>query len=106
MQDGYPMIIKVHQKDFCYLTHVIIPQAEEAERMIGVMNKNLPAFLHHMLLEAAFPKDFVKKLLKNLCERSLVSEVSSCKWDSKTRTITSIAEVKHKCELNTFEGAG
>jgi hypothetical protein len=79
MQDGHPMIAKVHQEDLCYPTHIIILQAEEAERMIGMMNKNLPAFLHHMLLEAAFPKDFVKKLLKNLSEGSLVSEVSSCK---------------------------
>jgi hypothetical protein len=98
------MIAKFHQEDLCYPTHVIIPQAEEAKRMTGMMNKNLPAFLHHMLLKAAFPEDFVKKLLKNTCEGSLVSEVSSCKWDSKTRTITTVADVKHECELKAFEG--
>ncbi len=105
MQDGHPMIAKVYQENLCYPTHVIIPQSEEAERMIGMMNKNLPAFLHHMLLEAAFPKDFVKKLLKNSCEGSLVSDVSSCKWDSKTRTITTVADIEHERELKAFEGA-
>ncbi len=65
LQDVHPMIAKVYQEDLCYPTHVIILQAEEAERMIRMMNKNLPAFLYHMLLEAAFPKDFVKKVLKN-----------------------------------------
>ncbi len=55
MQDGYPMIVEVHQEDLCKLTHVIIPQVKEAERMIGMMKKNLPAFLHHMLLEVDFP---------------------------------------------------
>jgi hypothetical protein len=68
MQDDYPMIAEVHQVDLCKPTHVIIPQAEEAERMIGMMNKSLPAFLHHMLLEADFPEEFVKKLIKELCE--------------------------------------
>jgi hypothetical protein len=62
MQDGHPMIAEVHQEDICTPTHVIIPQAEEAEKMIGMMNKNLPAFLHHMLLEAVFPKKFVNSL--------------------------------------------
>jgi hypothetical protein len=39
MQDGHPMIAKVHQEDLCKPTHIIIPQAEEAECMIGMMNK-------------------------------------------------------------------
>jgi hypothetical protein len=30
MKDGYPMIAEVHQEDLCKLTHVIIPQVEEA----------------------------------------------------------------------------
>jgi hypothetical protein len=78
MQDGYPMIAEVHQEDLCKPTHVIIPQAKEAERMIGMMNKNLPAFLHYMLLEVDFPEEFVKKLIKESCKASLVAEISSC----------------------------
>jgi hypothetical protein len=79
MQDGYPMIAEVHQEDFCKPTHVIIPQAKEKERMIGMMNKNLPAFLYHMLLEADFPEEFAKKLIKESCKASLAAEISSCK---------------------------
>jgi hypothetical protein len=106
MQDGYPIIAEVHQEDLCNPTHVIILQAEEAERMIGMMNKNLPTFLHHMLLKADFLKDFVKKLIKELCKASLVAEVSSsCKWDGKTRTLTTVADEKLEKRLKTFEGA-
>ncbi len=54
MQDDYPMIAEVHQEDLCKPTHIIIPQAKDAERMIGIMNMNLPAFLYHMLLKADF----------------------------------------------------
>jgi hypothetical protein len=88
MQDGYPMIAEVHQEDLCKPTHVIIPKAKEAERMIGMMNKNLPAFLYYMLLEVDFPEEFVKKLIKESCEASLMVEISLCNQDGKTRTLT------------------
>jgi hypothetical protein len=73
MNDGHPMIAEVHQEDICKPTHVIVPQTEEAERMVGMMNKNLPAFLYHMLLEIDFTEEIIKKLLQKSCERSLVS---------------------------------
>jgi hypothetical protein len=38
MQDGHLIISEVHQEDYCKTTHVIIPQAEEAERMVGMMH--------------------------------------------------------------------
>jgi hypothetical protein len=105
MQDGHPMIAKVHQEYFCSPAHVIIPQAEEAERMIGMMHKNLPAFLSYMLQEAGFTEDFIKQLIKKSCEASLVAEASLCKWDSATRTLTTPVDEKHKKVIKAFEGA-
>jgi hypothetical protein len=64
MKDGYPMITEVHQEDVCKPTHVIVPQTKEAEHMIGMMNKNLPVFLYHMILKLGFTEDIVKSLLK------------------------------------------
>ncbi len=58
MQDGHPIIAEVHQEDYCKPTYVIIPQAEDAEQMIGMMHKNLPAFLFHILTEAGFTDDY------------------------------------------------
>jgi hypothetical protein len=104
MRDGYPMIVEVHQQDLCKLIHDSIPHAKEAERMIEMMNKKLPAFLHHMLLKADFPEDFVKKLIKELCKASLVAEISSCKWDGETRILTTVANEKHEKGNKTFEG--
>ncbi len=57
-----------------------------------------------MLLKADFPKDCVK-LIKESCKASLVAEVSSCKWDGKTRTLTTVADEKHEKGLKAFEGA-
>jgi hypothetical protein len=56
MKDGYPMIAEVHQEDLCKPTHVIVPQTKKAERMIGMMNKNLLAFPYHMLLNSLSAK--------------------------------------------------
>ena len=92
MEDGHPMIAEVHQEEICKPTHVIVPQTEEAERMIGMMNKNLPAFIYHMLLEIDFTEDIINKLLKNSCEASLVAQISQCKWVSSTRTLTTPEE--------------
>jgi len=105
MQDGHPLIAEVHQEDICKPTYVIIPQAEEAERMIGMMHKNLPAFLFYTLNEAGFTDDFVKKLLKKTCEASLVAEVPLCKWDSSTRSLTTPSDEKHEKAIKAFEGA-
>jgi hypothetical protein len=106
MQAGHLMIAEVHEEGICRPTHVIIPPTKEAERMVGMMNKNLPAFLHHMLLEHDCTKDFVKDLLKKLCETSLLEEVKNCKWDSTTRMLTIIKKTKkHKKELKAFKGA-
>jgi hypothetical protein len=69
------MIAEVHQEDLCKPTHVIIPQAAEAERMIEIINKNLPAFLYHMLLEADFPDEFAKKLIKEWCKMSFIMQI-------------------------------
>jgi hypothetical protein len=92
MQDGHPIIAEVYQEDYCKPPYVIIPQAEEAERMIGMMHKNVPAFLFHILTDAGFTNDFIKELLRRTCKASLVAKVPLCKWDSATRSLTNPAD--------------
>ena len=105
MKDGHPMIAEVHQEDICKPTHIIVPQTEEAERMVGMMNKNLPAFLYHMLLEIDFTEDIVKKLLQTSCETSLVAQIPQCKWDSGLRTITTPEEERKSKAVMALESA-
>jgi hypothetical protein len=105
MQDGHPMITEVHQEDLCEPVYVVIPQAEEAERMMGMMHKNLPAFLFHILSDAGFTEEFLQELLQQTREASLVAEVATCKWDRVTRTLTTRADEKHEKAVKAFEGA-
>ncbi len=86
------MIAEVHQEGILKPTTIIIPIMAEAERMALMMNKNLSAFLWHMLCEQGMDKDFIKDLLGKLCEASLVAKVYKCTWDEKTRTLTTKEE--------------
>ena len=105
MEDGHPMIAEAHQEDICKPTYIIVPQTEEAERMVGMMNKNLPAFLHHMLLEIDFTEDISKKLLKASCDTSLVSQIPLCKWDSSSRSLTTPEEERKEKAVKPLESA-
>ncbi len=69
------------------------------------MHKNLPAFLHHMLLDIGFTNNFIKKFFKKTCKALLVGDISLCKWDSDTRTLITPANKKYEKELWAFKGA-
>ena len=45
MSDGRPAIVEAHQSSISKPTHLVVPNTPEAERMISMMNKNLPAYL-------------------------------------------------------------
>jgi hypothetical protein len=105
MQDGPPMITEVHQEDISKPTHIVIPNTKDAKRMVGMMNKNLQAILHHVLLEHDCTGEFTKELLKCLCKASMLAEMHNCKWDATTRTLTTIEEEDRKKEIKAFEGA-
>ncbi len=69
------------------------------------MNKNLPAFLWHMLCDQCMPKDFIKNLLGKLCKASLVADVYKCTWDQTTRTLTTKEEEEKDKDIKAFESA-
>ena len=105
MEDGHPMIAEVHQEDLCKPTYIIVPQTEEAERMIGMMNMNLPAFLHHMLPEINFTEDIIRKLLKHSCDISLVAQIPLCVWNSSIRSLTTPEEERKAKAVKPLETA-
>ncbi len=105
MEDGHPTIAKVHQECIMMPTYIVIPNTPEAERMLLMMNKNLPAFLWHMLLEQGLPKEFNKDLLTCTCEASMLAKMHKCQLDEETRTLTTADEAKREKEVKAFESA-
>jgi hypothetical protein len=81
MSDGHSLIAETHQSDISMLMHLIIPSTSKAERLVDMMNKNLPAFLLNLLKEQRLPDDFANNLLKNSCEATMLAKMYQCKWD-------------------------
>jgi hypothetical protein len=105
MNDGCPAIAEAHQQDLLMPTHLVVPNTPEAEWLIGMMNKNLPAFLSYTLKEQGLPDDFVKELLQRSCEVTMLADMSRCKWDTNTRTLTTEDEWDQAEKTKGFEGA-
>ncbi len=99
------MIVEAHQEDILKPTHIIIPNKPEAEKMAGMMNENLPAFLLHMLIEQGLPEDFISGLLNESCKATMLAEGTKCQWDTDSRTLTTEDQMNRKEEAKAFEGA-
>ncbi len=99
------MTAEVHQEDIAKPTTIIILITSEAERMALMTNKNLPAFLWHMLREQSMPKDFIKDLLQKTCKALLVAKMYKCTWDKATRTLTTNEKEERQEEIKAFESA-
>ncbi len=93
MSDGHSLIAEAHQSDISMPTHLIIPNTPEAERLVGMMNKNLPVFLLNVLKNQGLPDDFINNLLKNSCEGTMLAKMYQCKWDPHNQVLTTEEEV-------------
>ena len=78
MNDGCQAITEVHQKNIQMPTFIIIPSTLDAKAIICMMNKNLPAYLWHTLLDQGFPEDFITNLLNSSCEAATVADCFKC----------------------------
>jgi hypothetical protein len=105
MGDGRPAIAEAHQSDIAKPTFLVVPNTPEAERMIGMMNKNLPAYLYHTMIDYGLPATFVEDLLKNSCEATMLASRHRCKWDTATKTLTTEEDKVQAAKDMAFEGA-
>jgi hypothetical protein len=105
MSDECPAIAEVHQQGLSMLTHLVVPNTPEAKQLVGMMNKNLPAFLSHTLKEQGLPDEFINELLQKLCKATMLADMHRCKWDAATRTLTTKDELDQVEKIKAFEGA-
>jgi hypothetical protein len=103
MSDGHSLLAEVHQAGPQLETTVIVPHTPEAKRLVATMNKNVSAFLWHMLLKQGLPDNFIQPLLKKACDPTLFTKISTCKWDVNQRTLTTKKDSKLNEKLKAFE---
>ena len=67
----------------------VIPNTPEAERMILMMNKNVPSYIGNVLKDQGMP---VMELVRKSCCPTQLSEMANCTWDSDSGTLTTQQE--------------
>jgi hypothetical protein len=105
MSDGCVAIAEVHQQDISMPTHLVVPNTPEAERLTGMMNKYLPAFLFHTLKEQGLPDKFINNLLQKLCKATMLADMHRCKWEAVNRVLTTKEDIAQTKKNKAFEGA-
>ena len=82
----------------------VVPNTEEADMVVAMINKNVVAYLSNYLVDAGMPTYFVIALLKSSCDPSLFHNVKKCTWDKETKVLTT-PEDKEKAKEEEMQKA-
>ena len=102
--NGHPLLAEIHQEQVMGDVEAVVPNIEEAEMMVAMINKNVVAYLSHYLVDAGIPSSFVKALLKSSCDPALFHNMQKCTWDKKTKVLTT-PEDKEKAKEEEMQNA-
>ena len=105
MKDKFSLFAELHQTEDLGPVLAVTPACVEAETMISMMNKNVAAYLYYYLKNAALPERFLRNLLQETCDATLVAEIDDCNWEPSTGTLTTTQEKKEDEDLDELEGA-
>ena len=84
---------------------VVIPNCEEAERLVLMMNKNIAAFLVNYLRDyGGMPEEFVKRMVKVAVDPSRVSTMGECEWQKVGMVLVTKAD-KEAEQMQAMEDA-
>ena len=99
------LIAEVHQsEEIMGPVQAVIPNTPKAERMILMMNKNVPAYVGNVLKDQGMPEDFLMELVRKSCCPTQISKMATCTWDSDSGSLTTqqeTAEVNNHIVLET-----
>ncbi len=82
----------------------VIPNTPKAERMILMMNKNVPAYVGNVLKDQGMPETFLMELVRKSCCPTQISKMATCTWDSDSGSLTiqwETAEKNNRVVLET-----
>lgn len=84
MADGYNVFEEVHQAEPMGPVDVAVPNCEEAERLMLMLQKNSAAFLKFYLgLRSKIPMETIGTVLGKSMDPIPVAEIEKCNWDNK-----------------------
>jgi hypothetical protein len=98
-----PLIAEMHQRQQAAPVKVVIPNTEEADSMIGDVNRNTPAFLKFYLMGIGFEEDFVIRLIKASCCPIMLGKMTGITWNKEKVQLVLPEDLKEKESLEAFE---
>ena len=81
---------------------LVHPNIPEAKNLVIDFAKHPGGFLCHYLIRRGVDKGFVRTLMKQLLDPSLIHEAENCQWDPATCSITTPEELEEEEEGEQF----
>ena len=105
LSDGHQLFWEVHQAGAMSPVDVVVPNCEEAERMVIMMNKNISAFVMHYLRDyGGVIEEVAKRLVRATTDPEKCSQIAECEWD-KEKCILTTKEDKEAEDMQEMEAA-
>jgi hypothetical protein len=96
MSDGHSLLDEVHQVTPMGPVDVVVPNTEEAERMMLMMHKNSAAYLYFYLKSNTELGDvLIASLIRATMDPILVNSIEKCKWDAETCVSTTLEDAEN-----------
>ena len=92
MSDGCTLFGEIHQENEMSSVDVVVPNVEIASIQVGMMKKNLAAYLKFTLPGEGLDEAFVTRLINKAVDPSLIHSMQECKWDPKTKVLTTLRD--------------
>ena len=106
MEDGYGLFEEIHQAAPMGAVDVAVPNCEEAERLMLMIQRNAAAFFTYYLQSfTELPHDLICEVISKSMDPMLVAEVKNCVWDEQTRTLTTPADAEEEKKKKMEEAA-
>ncbi len=93
MDDEFAVFAELHQTKELRPVFAIIPTCNEIEPLVQMINK-VPAFLYYFLKDVGLSKKFLRELLCETCNATLVAKIQDYDWVLNTKTITNLHKKK------------
>jgi hypothetical protein len=89
MSDGHTLFEEVHQAEPMAPVDIVVPNAEEAERLMLMIHKNSAAlFTYYLQSFTELGETLIADVVRASMDPILVNMVGRCKWDEKLMVLT------------------
>ena len=84
------LLAEIHCEGPGHSVEIVYANTPEGEAKVEMINKQVAGYLWNVLKEAGASKDFVRRLLINTIDMTLVHEAPKCEYEFETGILTTL----------------